>query len=188
MAAATKGQVGRLQGVMSIEAYQEQVLPVQHKLYRFGLRMLGSEEESRDVVQEVLLKVWAQRQRLADIRNAEAWCMTLCRNLCLDKLKLKYNQNASLAEGLEVLDSTATPYEVAESNDTMDGLRRLMDRLPAMQKQVLHLRDVEGYAYKEVADLLQIDVNMVKTYLFRARKAMRASIQTDKPNNVYGAR
>ena len=180
--------MGRLQGVMSIEAYQDKVLPVQHKLYRFGLRMLGSEEESRDVVQEVLLKVWSQRQRLDEIRNAEAWCMTLCRNLCLDKLKLKYNQNASLADGLEVHDNQATPYQVAESNDTMDSLRAMMDHLPAMQKQVLHLRDVEGYAYKEISGLLQIEVNMVKTYLFRARKAMRARIETSQTNNVYGAR
>ena len=72
---------------MNLEAFQNRVLPAKNKLFRFANRMLASEEEAKDVVQEVLIKVWNGREQMDQVQNWEAWCMRLTKNLSLDYLR-----------------------------------------------------------------------------------------------------
>ena len=69
---------------MNLEAFENRVLPAKNKLYRFALRFLGNEEEAKDVVQEVLIRVWNGREQMNEIQNWEACCMRITRNLSLD--------------------------------------------------------------------------------------------------------
>ena len=66
---------------MNLEAFQTRVLPAKNKLFRFAFRLLGSSEEAKDVVQEVLIKVWNGREQMAEVQNLEAWCMRITKNL-----------------------------------------------------------------------------------------------------------
>ena len=72
---------------MNLEAFENRVLPAKNKLFRFAFRMLGSSEEAKDVVQEVMIKVWNGREQMAEVQNMEAWCMRITKNLSLDKLR-----------------------------------------------------------------------------------------------------
>ena len=76
---------------------------------------------------------------------------------------------------------SADPERAAVLNDTMAILRRLMDSLPEKQRSVMHLRDIEGKSYKEIADVMGISQEQVKVNLFRARQAIRQKyIQTER--------
>ena len=72
---------------MNLETFQNLVFPVRNKLYRFAFRLLGDNEEAKDVVQEVFIKVWNGRAELGEVRNMEAWCMRITKNLSLDRLR-----------------------------------------------------------------------------------------------------
>ena len=72
---------------MNIESFQNRVLPVRNKLYRFALRFLNNEDEAKDVVQEVFIRVWNGREQMTDVQNWEAWCMRITRNLSLDRIR-----------------------------------------------------------------------------------------------------
>ena len=172
---------------MSLETFKEQVLPVKDKLYRFALAMVKSEAEAQDIVQEVLIRIWNRRKDLGQLDNLEAWCMRITRNLSLDKLKSKYNRNTSgMEEGFDVSQGNeVTPYRFAEMKDTMKNIAHLMSSLPEKQKQVIHLRDIEGYSYKEISEVLEIDMNQVKVNLFRARKTLKENLLNI---NAYGLR
>jgi RNA polymerase sigma factor (sigma-70 family) len=65
----------------------------------------------------------------------------------------------------------------------MRQVAEIMATLPLKQQQVLHLRDVEGYSYKEICEVLELDMNQVKVYLFRARNAVREKLTR---MNAYG--
>lgn len=145
--------------------------------------MLGSSEEAKDVVQEALIKVWNGREQMADIQNMEAWCMRITKNLSLDRLRAMERKQTGSLDGVEVRQESPTPYERTEIDEHMQRINDLMAALPDKQRQVMHLRDVEGHSYNEICDLLEMDMSQVKVYLFRARNAVREKLLK---LNAYG--
>jgi RNA polymerase sigma factor (sigma-70 family) len=161
---------------MSLEDFKNRVLPVKNKLFRFAVRLAGNAEDAEDMVQEVFIKVWDRRQDMHTYHNMEAWCMRLVKNQFLDRIKSKRYQATQYAEAYDAPAEECNPYQAAELNDTMQKINRLMESLPPKQQQIIHLRDVEGYSYQEIADVLEIDMNQVKVNLFRARTAIKKGI------------
>ena len=170
---------------MSLEAFKIRVVPTKDKLFRFAFKILGDQEEAQDVVQEVFIKVWNKREDMERLDNKEAWCMRVTRNLALDRVKSsKRKLTDSLDQSFEMsMGEKETPYQTTELSDTMNKIGRYIASLPEKQKHIIQLRDVEGYSYKEICDILEIDINQVKVNLFRARKSVRENLLNE---NAYG--
>jgi RNA polymerase sigma-70 factor (ECF subfamily) len=159
---------------MNFEMFESRVLPVKNKLFRFAFRLLGSSEEAKDVVQDVFIKVWNGRDQMASIDNMEAWCMRITRNLSLDKLRARQRKATDpIEKSFDIQQDTYTPYEAAENKESMQRIGQLIASLPEKQRQVMHLRDIEGYSYNEICEILELDMNQVKVNLFRARNSVR---------------
>jgi len=161
---------------MNLEHFESRVLPVKNKLFRFAFRMLGSSEEAKDVVQEALIKVWNGREQMEGIQNMEAWCMRITKNLSLDRLRSLQRKQTDSLEGVDVKQETLSPHDRTEIQENMQRINELMATLPDKQRQVMHLRDIEGHSYNEIGEILEIDLNQVKVYLFRARNAVREKL------------
>lgn len=161
---------------MNIKEFQNTILPIKNTLYRLAKRVVGETAEAEDVVQEVLVKIWNQRTQMSEIVNVEAWCMRLTKNLSIDKLRSKHRRTEAFQPEFDQVDDQQNPYQFVETNDTMQHIENMMNALPEKQKMVMHLRDIEGLAYQEIAETLEIPINQVKVYLFRARKQMRERI------------
>ena len=156
---------------------------MKNKLFRFAFRMLGSSEEAKDIVQEALIKVWNGREQMASIQNMEAWCMRITKNLSLDRLRALERKQTDSLDGVEVKQEALNPLERTEIDEHMQRIHSLMAALPEKQRQVMHLRDVEGHSYNEICDMLEMDMSQVKVYLFRARNAVREKLLK---LNAYG--
>jgi RNA polymerase sigma factor (sigma-70 family) len=162
---------------MNFENFQNRVLPAKNKLFRFALRLVGNEEEAKDVVQEVFIRVWKGREQIDEIQNMEAWCMRITKNLSLDRIRTNTRRYAQpIDEGFDIRNEALTPHENTELQESMKRISQLMAALPDKQRQVMHLRDVEGYSYNEICDILELDMNQVKVNLFRARNAVREKL------------
>jgi len=99
------------------------------------------------------------------------------KNKSLDKLRSKHVKKTDLFEvELDTRKEKDTPYVVAERSELMDRIQTMIDDLPNRQREVMQLRDIEGYSYKEIAENLNIDINLVKTNLFRARRKIKESL------------
>ena len=158
---------------MNPTEFKQTVLPLKDKMFRLALRMLNKREEAEDLVQEALIKLWQQHERLGEVQNLEAWVIRLTKNQCIDKLRGTKNGHKEWKDGLDQADSSPLPDAKTESADTMHKLQKLMERLPENQRLVMHLRDIEGMSYQEVADSLDLPLAQVKINLFRARQAMK---------------
>ena len=160
------------------------VLPAKNKLFRFALRFLGNEEEAKDVVQEVFIRVWNGRDQMNEVQNWEAWCMRITKNLSLDRIKaITRKHTQPIEEGYAVRQESLSPLESTEMSESMNRINQFIAALPEKQRQVIHLRDVEGYSYNEICEILEIDLNQVKVNLFRARNAVREKLMKI---NAYG--
>ena len=86
-------------------SFQNDILPLKNELYRLALRITLNPAEAEDVVQETMMKVWNRRDEWERIESIEAFCLTICRNLSLDKLRRMDNQ-------VQSLDSTIDPSDL----------------------------------------------------------------------------
>ena len=162
---------------MKVISFQNDVLPLKNKLYRLALRITLNAEDAEDVVQETMMKVWSRRQQWEQIESMEAFCMTICRNLALDKTRRMAADDQSL-EAIEIdapdHSHHANPEEQTIQQDRIRLVREIIDQLPEKQRSVMHLRDFEGKSYKEIATILSITEEQVKINIFRARQTVKS--------------
>jgi RNA polymerase sigma-70 factor (ECF subfamily) len=163
-------------------SFRTDVLPLKDELFRLALRITLNRADAEDVVQETMLKVWNRRDSWAELESIEAYCLTICRNLALDKMKRAEHQNTSLEEGGggdEHADHSyaSNPEEQAVQRDRVELVRKLMSQLPEKQRTCMQLRDMEGKPYKEIADVIGITEQQVKINIFRARQTLKLKFQ-----------
>ena len=156
-------------------SFRNDVLPLKNELYRLALRITLNHAEAEDVVQETMIKVWNRRDRWDELESIEAFCLTICRNIAIDKTKKAENQNQSLMDEHDAPDHsyTSNPEEQAMQQDRISLIRRLIDTLPEKQRSCMQLRDFEGKSYKEIAKILDVSEEQVKINIFRARQTIK---------------
>lgn len=155
-------------------SFRNDILPLKNQLYRLALRITLNSAEAEDIVQETMIKVWNRRDSWDEIDNIEAFCFTVCRNMALDSIKRHENHNEALDEGqTECPDSGANPSEQTIENDQLQIVRQIVDSLPEKQRSCIQLRDFEGKAYKDIAQILGISEEQVKVNIFRGRQTIK---------------
>lgn len=159
-------------------SFTADVLPMKNLLYRLALRITMNREEAEDIVQDTLIKVWNKRDDWENIESIEAFSLTVCRNLALDRMKKAERQNASLDEQqTERPDRSRSPLELMEQRDRVETVRRLVNSLPEKQRSCMQLRDFEGKSYRDIATILGITEEQVKVNIFRARQTIKQKYQ-----------
>ena len=164
--------------------FRYDLLPLKNKLFRLALRITLDSAEAEDVTSDTLIKVWNKREELRGVESIEAYCMTGCRNLALDRHENKEAHNLSLeANEIDATDNSFTPDEQLERDEKLRKVHELFNQLPERQRTIMQLRDIEEKSYREIATIMGVSEEVVKVTLFRARQAIRK--QYDKIEN-YG--
>ena len=161
---------------MDIKQFKSEIIPYKNKLYRFAYRIVGNGTEAEDIVQEVMIKLWNQRGKLHQYNSIEAWCIQMTKNLSIDKTRSKHYKVGIIPEGFDISSNQNNPHKVAETRDTVQRIKNIMNTLPTKQREVMQMRDIEGLSYKEIEEQLKIPMNQVKVYLFRARKFIKSQL------------
>jgi RNA polymerase sigma-70 factor (ECF subfamily) len=161
---------------MLVRDFRTDVLPISNKLLRFALQILQNEEEAKDVLQDIFLKLWQKRDELTVVENLEAFAMRMVRNRCLDVVR------ARRTVSMEVVKKTQLPDEESQETDYLDFadsallVKRIIADLPDLQRTIIHLRDIEQLEYEEIAAATEMNVNAIRVNLSRARKKVRDEI------------
>ena len=156
-------------------SFQTDILPLKNDLYRMALRITMNAAEAEDVVQETMMKVWNRRDQWEQIESIEAFCLTICRNLSLDKVRRMDNQTQSLDAAYDPKDLgvSSNPEEQAIQSDRIRLVHQMISQLTEKQRSCMQLRDMEGKSYKDIATILDITEEQVKVNIFRARQTIR---------------
>lgn len=158
-------------------SFRDDVLPLKDKIFRLALRITLSRAEAEDIVQDVLIKVWNRRDDLAEVDSIEAYSLTVCRNLSLDRLQRKENDNVNLDDAPPTEADDAPPDLQMIRNERINNIKRLIERLPIPQRAAMQLRDMEGKTYKEISAITGQTEEQVKVNIFRARQYIRKQIE-----------
>jgi len=146
------------------------------KLFRFAFHLLQNIQEAEDAVQDVMAGIWAKRAEWPQWNSIEAYCMTATRNNCLDRLRRRRIHTVQEGSAHQLSSPDHDPHEKMTNKEMIQRIRQCMDALPQQQQQVIRLREMEGFSYNEIADVLDITLDQVKVCLFRGRNAIRKII------------
>jgi len=153
------------------------LLAYKDKFYRFALRLTGSEYDAEDIMQELAIKIWQKGEDFNKLGNKEAWCMAVTRNMAIDKIRHnKVRQHENIDTVYNVSSDSKNPETQLESNDVMNRIKELIATMPVNYKTVIQLREIEEMSYKEIANIMNIELDKVKIYIFRARKLLQKMI------------
>lgn len=159
--------------MMPASLFKQLLLPLYPRLQRVALRLLGNAEDAEDIVQEVYLKLWSKRDALPDVQDVEAYCVTLTRNMCIDRLRMAEADKADVDEVPTMLAATDDVEAQVERHDAVEQVKQIIGTLPEHQQQVITLRDMEDCSFEEIAEQTGLTAVNVRMLLSRARKTIR---------------
>jgi RNA polymerase sigma-70 factor (family 1) len=149
----------------------------EHRLFTLALRLTKSEQTASDIIQEVFLKLWEQREGIYRINNMEAWLYRLTENKIIDFLRKAAADNRlkeKIWVGLQqIMDETELHIAAKEYNQI---IQKAINELPPQRRLIYQLNKEEGLDYQQIADELQISRHTVKNQLFTAVQSVRRFI------------
>ena len=162
--------------LMFMISFQNDILPLKNELFRLALRITQNRADAEDVVQDTMLKLWNRRDEWEQIDSIEAFSLTICRNLALDRVKRMDNQLRSTvlpSDETQDLSYSANPEQQTIGRDRLTLVNRLIAQLPEKQRTCMQLRDIEGKSYRDIAKILDMTEQQVKINIFRGRQTVK---------------
>jgi RNA polymerase sigma-70 factor (ECF subfamily) len=162
-------------------------LPYREQLYKSALRMTRSVEDAEDLIQETYLKAFKYYARFSEGTNFKAWLFKIMKNTFINSYRKKKLQPPKVdfdevQEGLEetlmeqAQASLADPESWLMSIEMDHEVREALLSLPHDYKMVVLLADLEGFAYKEIAEILAVPVGTVMSRLYRGRRMLEKAL------------
>lgn len=135
-------------------------------VYRFILKSNQNEDDAKDIIQEAFERLWKNKKTI-DYNKAKSYLFSTAYHIMIDEIR-KEKRRKTINE-IEKY----TPEYNENPPDLSEILEQAIATLPEKQKHLILLRDYEGYSYKEISEIADLNENQVKVYIFRARKALK---------------
>ncbi len=181
------------------DAFEPLVTENQTRAFQLAARLLGSEADAADAVQEAFLKAYLSLKDFRGDSRFSVWLYRLVNNVCIDMLRARKRQDAvpllqededgELRE-LDIPDERFDPVALAERAEDRAAVRAALAALPEDCREILTLREIGGLSYEELASALSLEPGTVKSRLNRARKKLCAILLSDgnfsppEPSNI----
>ena len=160
--------------------FEQLVRHFQPFVYSVALRLLLNEQDAKDLVQECFIRVWKHLHRFDHSSKFTTWLYQITLRLALDSLKgHKRRQKALQLYGKTeaTKDEHCSADTAIQKQEWFAQFRKVADALPPRQRIIFVLRDLEDLDLQEIAKMLSLSVNTVKSNLYYARKHLRELIQ-----------
>ena len=163
------------------DAFEALVLEHQNKVYSLALRMVGNEEDARDMAQEAFIRAFNSLASFRGESKFSVWLYRLTSNICIDFLRghakrrtvsLSWEDEDGEEGELEIPDERFSPEARLERTELRESVRRGLDSLSPEYREILLLREINGLSYDEISRALNLEEGTVKSRIFRARKKL----------------
>lgn len=145
---------------------------VKDTAYRLALGIVGDSSTAEDILQDVYEKVWRARDAVLQSEHPKAYVCRITHNLAIDRLRQRQREHSLSIDAPGSMDADRE----TEMRDMATLTREIIASLPPKQQLIIHLRDVEGYEFDEIAAIAECDETSVRMNLSRARKRVREEL------------
>jgi RNA polymerase sigma-70 factor (ECF subfamily) len=166
-------------------AYDELVRTYNASIFHVAFRMLGDNAEASDVVQEIFIKVFRNIGGFKGESALKTWIFRIAFSEILNRLRWWKSRHRSSTVSLDVepngqehyvADSGPTPDEILESKERELAIQQALGKLSSDHRSIIILRDIEGFSYSEIAEVLGVSIGTVKSRLARGREDLKRSL------------
>ncbi len=161
--------------MIGAEEFRKDYLCHAEGLYRIAFYMLESRQDAEDAVQDLYLKLWRGRETLDSVRNPRAWCITLLRNICLDRIRAASSHETGEEPDANLPSGLRTDSAI-EDRERLARVMEAVRKLPRRERQVLEMRVYEELSYKEMEERSGMNRLTLRVLLSNARKKIRKSL------------
>ena len=161
---------------MSNEEFKKRFLSFHSLIYRISYRILENKDDADDIAQEVYIKLWEQRNNFGNIRNDEAFVVTLTKNLSVDWLRKNHCKTASVIDDKDIISCENREEERMDARDELSNLMQCMSALPKAQQEVIRLRHFADLSISEIAETTRQTETNIRQLLSRARRTMKEKL------------
>jgi RNA polymerase sigma-70 factor (family 1) len=152
------------------------------RLYYFAFAMVRTRESAEEIVEDVFVRIWQQREGASAIRNLRIYLYTATKNSALNYLSQKSRQN--ITEPFDHLDigldgSAGTPEQIMINAETHRKIQTAVEALPPRCKMIFKLVREDGLKYREIAEILNISVNTIDVQMAIAIKKITSAIEAE---------
>lgn len=155
---------------MTVSEYNQCVDKYADSLFRYCVGLVYSSSDADDLVQESFMRLWEHRKKI-DQKAAKNWLYKTAYRAMIDRYRKSKRENNFRNDQVE---RSLDTYQNIEHKDL---IMRSLDVLNPTQRNLILLRDYEGYAYKELCELTGMSMTNVKVTLFRSRKKLREEMR-----------
>ncbi len=146
---------------------------LRHKMRALGNALLRNPDDVNDAMQDAFCRIWNDRDKIREDSNADGFVLTTMRNVCIDNIRCRghaYNVSPEL-----LLDSESEPdTDTDDADDVYADVMNIIQReLTETQRSIIRMRDIEGMAYRDIAEIMHMEETTVRMNLSRARKTVR---------------
>ncbi len=159
---------------MTARQFSDIYTPLSDGLYRVAYYFLESQADADDAVQDLYIKLWNSRDTLDAVHNPGAYCATLMKNLCIDRIrKASRHADAELKEDV-LADGCADDSAIYK--EQLLRIRGAMERLPKTQRTVLEMKVIQDMSYEEIQERTGLGYTSLRVILSKARKAIKRQL------------
>lgn len=144
---------------------------VRERVVETAIRITGNSDDSEDIAQDTLLKMWELRDRIGEFRSPLAMALAIARNKSIDFIRHSRSDVEFNSETMDTPD--LSPHEKFILDEQVAELDRIMSQLPSSQQTILKLRHIEEYSIREIATMFATTEGNVRTMLSRARNNVK---------------
>lgn len=155
---------------MTPEEFIDLYLQLEDGLYRMAFRLLESQAEAEDAVQDLFIKIWSRIDSLERVSYPQAWCLTLMRNHCIDRLRAKAGQQT-----IPVEENLPAEEELERSARIKRAWEAVL-ALPPKSRELLRLRLVEDLSYEEISRQTGLSQNALRVAFHRLKNHLKKKI------------
>lgn len=156
--------------------FKNNIFSLSERIYPMVSRMLGNEQDAKDAIQEIMIKLWKKQASLVDHPNQSGFVFLTARNYCLDLLKQKkptiLNSEVHLNN-----ETSASGQEDYELKELIALIETILKNGPALHKEVLLMRDLDGMEYDEIAEATNLKIGHIRVLISRTRKQVQEQLK-----------
>lgn len=142
------------------------------RIFGFLCRKLNDREQAYDLVQEVFVRVWNNREKLDETKSIKSYLFTAANNAAIDFFRKKKLETVDIDDY-----ENASVYRFEENFDIPDHIKAALNKLTPMQKNVFYMSRFEGLKHEEIAEVLKLSKRTVENHISRALGALRENLK-----------
>lgn len=163
---------------MNAETFKSIFLPLHPKLYRIAYALVENKADAEDILQDAYYKLWQQKEKWNELRNPEAFCITIVKNLCLDFLRSpQAKQQKEDISKMYTLSGGSSPEQRLLEQEHLKQVAQLIKLLPKDQRLILRLKAIESCSTDEIEQITGLSAANIRVLHCRARKFIREQFE-----------